>query len=241
MKRRAAVLALLLAAGCKDSGTINEDARFLRAMDTPPPAQSVDLASLFPARPGIRWSALFQSPGGTERTETTRFVGMRTLGKRTCAVFETNNQGRNAYRTEWYEIRPEGIYLAQAGGNDRIALNPPFLVLPNPLEPEREHQWEGIMTFRGVAMQARGITRFRGRSSLTLPIGTVDAYRVETVLLAMVDGRTIRFPTTRWFAPKYGAVRTWFQVDRNEFQRDMVRWYSPPEKEKTTSNTGGTR
>lgn len=235
-----ALICLLLVAGCKETNSVNnEDAHFLRDMETEPTPQTADLGSLFPAHPGVRFSNQYVSESFA-RTETTRFVGMRRLGSRTCAVFESLNSDGKPYRTEWYEIRPDGVYLAQAGGSDRIALDPPFLVLPNPLQAEREHPWEGVMTFRGIAMPARGSTRFRDQLPMSLPIGTVNAVRVESVLRAMVDGRTITFPTTRWFAPGYGIVRSDFQVDRSAFRREMARWLGPAPKEKTTPNTGDT-
>lgn len=238
MRRAGFALGLLLVlSGCKDPAfTTNEDARFLRGMEEPPPKTPVDLHEWMPTQPEARWTTAFLSASRT-RIESNRFVGLRRLGSRTCAVFETTNDRGVAYRTEWYEFREDGVYLAQAGGSDRIVLDPPFLILPNPLIREHQYRWEGKMTFRGVAMPARGLTRYRGPERSNLPIGSAETLRVETVLMAMVDGKTVSFPTTRWFAKGRGVVRSWFRVDQTDFLRDMKTWSTASTREKTPGNT----
>lgn len=229
----ALALALVALAGCADPAvTTNEDARFLHAMDTPPAAEKIDPRRLMPPQKGWRWEMRFTVTDSRTR-ETTLDALEEIVGQgrsrhagRDAVGYVSYNRNRVPYREEWYVDSPEGIRLLEAGGkDDRLRIEPPLLILPSPLVPERTYRWTGTIYFRGKRIPAWGLTRYRGHDNTFPTVKDRTVYCVETVLYSRNDdGKgVIHLPMSRWFVPDVGVARVWFRAGDTEYLRELVR------------------
>lgn len=233
MRALALVPLALLFLGCKDVRvTDNRDAKFLHqpselAATAPPPQEP-----FFPKTVGMRWQMVQQ-----EGEETNTLTKIYPVGNATGYVIDMQRQGKS-YRDELYIVDGKGsISQSVAGGvSGRIAFSPPLPIVEMPLAIDKAINWQGTLQFQNQSLPGRATSRFWGMQKITVPAGSFDAYRFESVLIATINGQPTAFPTTRWFVPGIGIVRTRTRLqvaspsggrEWREFEKSLVRYKKP--------------
>lgn len=224
-------LLLVVGVGCRElEEASTEDAQSLQARVEPAVPVHLPANVWMPDARGLRWRTRFQSKAAgksgdsLDREEDIVATGPRKRGATTAFGYVASSLDGKSSREEWYVDTKDGRCLAEAGGGaDRLALDPPLLVLPAVARPGATIPWSGTIRFGGKDSPAVGYTRFRGLEPIATSEGSRDAACVETVLLAGTSGpEEFKLPMIRWFLPKVGPVRVWFKSGNTEYLRETT-------------------
>jgi len=221
-----ALLGALAGAGCSSvGGDGGGDMAYLRVPTSEEePALTDPLSSLFPTGSSRRWEMRVNATGQSERTDQIRVGSQKPLGDGTTAVRLDFVQSGKLYREETYGVSRSAIRLISAGGDDRMTMSPPMTLVKADLPEGKPLLWEGSILFKGKKAPARAYGRIASKRKVTTPAGTFDAYRVDTVLTTVIDGRPLSFPASRWFSPGIGIVKQEFIVGRAQVVKELTKY-----------------
>jgi hypothetical protein len=209
----------LLASGCKDVRVANDqDSRFLHSPEDLSAPVIAPKESLFPIQKGMLWR--MTGPDGPEEYV---MVGPEALSGSTLPGYriEVRHTGA-AVRSETYATTSDGtICQAITGGADKIVMAPPMPITA-PLAADKATEWQGNLTFKGQTVPSRAWTRLRGMESVKTAAGTFDAYRFDVLLSTSIGGSQATFPTTRWFVPGIGMVKTTYRLQIPDENKQLV-------------------
>jgi len=239
----AALIPFAALSGCRTIGADGgPDMAYIRTPDTSRDAEpavnsGTPLELLFPVGSSRRWDMAVtvvtqkqNDLGETEQkvvqrmTEQIRIGAPKAIGKVKDAIrLEMRKNGSSIpYREEAYQVDRYGIKLVAAGGNDKMVMSPPMPLL-NMKEPQcQEFKWTGTILFQGAEAPARAYTRIGPQEKVVTPAGTFDAYRVDTSLTTIIEGRSVTFPASRWFAPGFGIVKQRFRVGNAQVIKELT-------------------
>jgi hypothetical protein len=213
-------------AGCRGGGEYVP-----QAVETVTPAKIApgQEATLFPVAEGNQWvySLQFQAQAQGEPvnqedtvTFTMRNVANEPNGARRF-VIEISRRDAPTQRQTW-RVSPRGIFVIQQPAGEeaaQVAFNPPQIVMPFPVENDREFTWEGVGALPAGGVSGR--SRISGRIVGVQEFDT-DARRMSGVCVETIQQWTIRQPaaggqpaqdirgmaaSSIWFVPNVGIAR----------------------------------
>jgi hypothetical protein len=232
-------------AGCRTVGADGgPDMAFVRTPDAEretAPALTDAVGLLFPAGSSRRWEmavAVRQmprepgAPGADEpqvvqqMTEQIRVGPPKAVGGvRNATTLEMRRNGSaSVYREESYVVAGGSIKLVAAGGDDKMVMSPPMPLVDTKQPQCREFKWRGSILFKGAEAPATAYSRIGPKEKVTTPAGTFDAYRVDTALTTIIEGRSITFPASRWFSPGVGIVKQRFRIGDAEVLKVLTNY-----------------
>jgi len=218
--RRSALCGLCLLAvtltGCRDDPNGGVDHAFIRtgeenassgATPAPPPAPAV----LFPTAAGRRWEMMVRAQaGGTGRiqamSETTTATGPATIASVAGKALLIQQKGAPS-RSELFSVTDKGLSQIAAGGAQKMVMSPPMPLFAAPITAGASLSWEGEIRFMGAKAPGTGFSRVSGKDLVQTPAGKFEAWRIDSILTTLVQGRQVSFPITRWMAPGVGVVK----------------------------------
>lgn len=189
--------------------------------DQPVLQESVPL--LFPTGKERQWKLSVRAMG-KQSAETVRVDSPRTIGGIENATTLTMYQNGKPYRSEMFQVKKDSIALIAAGGTDKMIMNPPMVLLRATSPQGKEYKWEGQITFKGSKAPAQAFSRVHAPEDVTTPAGKFKAYRVDTALTTIIDGRAVTFPASRWFYPGVGIVKQTFRVGNSVVEKELVSY-----------------
>lgn len=212
-------------AGCSKIEQGGIDAAYLRSPSQKPPPITAAVPSLFPPEAGRRWTMRVQD-GDKIVVEEIVNKGAEKIGAETGYLRETYRGGK-LYRHEVYRVSPKELGLMAVGTAEEMTLEPPMPLLRIPAESGDGYPWEGqIISDRGV-VPATAYSRVTGPETVKMGKGAgafeFETYRIDTNLTAVVDGRQIHFPATRWLAPGVGVVKEQYLVGKKVVVKELSR------------------
>lgn len=223
----AACLLLAPLAGCQSDGPDGGvDARYLRVPDSPnahTPAVKEPINLLFPTAPTRQWevavTAIDKQMRESVRVGAAR-IGHAASGVTTLVMYQNGKQTRD----EVYQVTPDLLALVAAGGTENMTMSPPMPLLRAKSLAGAQYRWEGNITFKGAVAPATAYSRVLAPSEITTPAGKFNAYRVDTALTTIIEGNSVTFPASRWFAPGVGIVRQMFWVGNARVEKELVSY-----------------
>jgi hypothetical protein len=156
--------------------------------------------------------------------EVIRVGNPRTIGGVKNATTLSMYQDGKLYRNEIYQVEPNAIRLVAAGGDDKMIMNPPMLLLKRDSPESKEYKWTGKINFRGATAPAVAYSRVHGIQEIETAAGKFNAYRVDTNLTTVIQGRSITFPASRWFVPGIGIVKQEFTVGPTSVVKELTAY-----------------
>lgn len=233
---RFALLAALLplsvfAAGCGSDGPDEgPDMNFFRAPDpesSKKPAIEDKISLLFPTGKERVWKLSVRartSKSDTKSEEIVRVGAPQTIGGVANATTLTMYQNGKPYRKEIYRIKKDSLELVAAGGDDKMVMSPPMKLLSANSPQGQEEKWEGSITFKGAKAPGQAFSRVREAEEVVTPAGKFPAYRVDTSLTTVIEGRPVSFPASRWFVPGVGIVKQSFRVGDAIVEKELMSY-----------------
>ena len=188
----------------------------VRAQDT--------AGTLWPMRPGNRWTAESESKG-TKATLVMTVRSVRQDGAATEAILDYT-MGGTVVQTEVYRLDATGLTRSKGGKEGADAIVPPFPVLRHPVTPGSTWSWKGSLILGGTTFQ--GVADFKANPPETIatPAGKFLATRVR-VDLTVLDGHggQASFTNDYWFAPGVGLVQQDFRLGETTLSTSTVTGY----------------
>ena len=222
-----AALCALSLAGCRSDGADGGvDSAFFRTPDLQKEKKSVvkePMTLLFPVGKERRWELAVRAMDKTT-TESVRVDEPRTINGVTDATTLTMYQNGKAYRSEIFQVKPETLSLVAAGGDDKMLMSPPMLLLRTKALEGEEYKWEGEITFKGAKAPASAFSRVHSSAEIITPAGKFTAYRVDTSLTTIIEGNAVTFPASRWFVPGVGIVKQMFRVGNAVVEKQLTSY-----------------
>ncbi|MBC8135358.1 MAG: hypothetical protein H8F28_05645 [Fibrella sp.] len=189
------------------------------------PVVKENVPLLFPTGKERLWK-LSVTAMNKKSTETVRVDAPRTIGGITNATTLTMYQDGKPYRSEMFQIKKDALYLIAAGGTDKMVMSPPMTILRARSPQGVDYKWEGNITFKGSKAPAQAYSRVHSSEEITTPAGKFNAYRVDTSLTTIIEGRPVTFPASRWFVPGVGIVKQTFRVGDAVVEKQLVSYTS---------------
>jgi hypothetical protein len=233
----AAVLAFLfLSTGCGEAiQNSGEDDSFIRepGRDSGTASKATSNSGpLLPLKPGISWrNRVTVRRIGTDLTQTLGFETVVSSGQISLAReksiglrLQTKPENNTISRTETFQITKSGIFLASVEGEQVLTATPALPIVSYPIREGEIKQWKGVLRLSDKNYPCRGYSRVRSQEEITLLRGKVTAYRIDSMLIADVNGRKAYVPMTRWFAPGVGMVRYRYASGTTEVTKETVSY-----------------
>ncbi len=217
----------LFAAGCGSDGP--DGGTEIGMLHTPDPESDSKpvvqelVPLLFPTGKERAWKVAVYVMG-KESSEIVRVDSPRTIGGVTNATTLTMYQNGKPYRSEIFQVQRDKLSLVAAGGADKMMMSPPMLLIRTQAPAGEEYQWEGQITFKGAKAPAQAFSRVQGIREVITPAGKFNAYRVDTALTTIIEGRSVTFPASRWFAPGVGIVKQTFRVGNATVVKELTSY-----------------
>lgn len=228
---------LLPTLGCRSDGENGgSDVSYLRVPDAEAEVKPVlqhPLTALFPLGPSRRWEMSVRvidraNPTRELRTKpTTESIKVgtpRTIGGVPNAFTLDMTQPKKPLRQEIYALNAKELRLVAAGAVEKMRMAPPMTLIKANAPQGEMYFWEGTITFKGREAPAKATSRVGPVGKITVPAGTFEAYRIDTSLTTVVEGREITFPASRWFAPGIGLVKQTFSVGRLQIVKELTKY-----------------
>ncbi len=220
---------VLIPSGCGSDGPDDgPDMNFFRTPDSEADRKPVieeNVSLLFPTGKERLWKMNVRAMDKTS-FETVRVDSPRNIGGIDNATTLTMYQNGKPYRSEMFQIKKDSLALIAAGGNDKMIMSPPMAILRTQSPPGVEYKWEGEITFKGAKAPATAFSRVHASEEVVTPAGKFKAYRVDTSLTTIIEGRSVTFPASRWFVPGVGIVKQTFRVGNAVVEKELVSYTS---------------
>lgn len=203
------VVSPFLLVGC--SAKINEsgeDLAFLQDHDHVGKTQRVVTASqLLPLAKGNYWEMEASSGGQTFR-ERMIVTGPMQVGKEAGMQVQILRGGQ-LWRIEVYQNKGKGLYLLGFGRNkaDLLVLQPPFPISRAEVKEGESLAWKGTVLLQGKPFRASGYSRITSSDNVTITLGRLQAYRLDSVVTMQQPDGPLHFPNARWLNPGIGFIR----------------------------------
>ncbi len=221
----ALIAPFLLLAGCRSDGADGgADSAFFRVPNRESEKKPVitdPMTVLFPSGKERRWEMAVRAMDKIT-TESVRVDEPRTINGVQNATTLTMYQNGKAYRSEIFQVKPESLSLVAAGGDHKMIMSPPMLLLRAKAPEGAEYKWEGEITFKGAKAPAQAYSRVHAPNVVITPAGKFTAYRVDTSLTTVIEGNSVTFPASRWFVPGVGIVKQVFRVGNAEVEKQLT-------------------
>lgn len=218
-----------MVAGCGSDGPDEgPDMNFFRMPDKESenkPVVEENVALLFPTGKERLWKLSVRAMD-KESVETVRVDSPRKIGGIANATTLTMYQNGKPYRSEMFQIKKDSLYLIAAGGGDKMIMSPPMILLRSQSPPGVDYKWEGKITFKGSQAPAQAYSRVQAAQEVITPAGKFKAYRVDTALTTIIEGRPVIFPASRWFVPGVGIVKQTFRVGNAVVEKQLISYTS---------------
>lgn len=235
--RRILLASLLLAVlpcslfltGCGSDGPDEgPDMNFFRVpnkeLDSKPVIEE-NVSLLFPTGKERLWKLSVQAMN-KKSEETVRVDSPRTIGGIANATTLTMYQNGKPYRSEMFQVKNDSLALIAAGGTDKMIMSPPMVLLRTKSAPGVDYKWEGQITFKGSKAPASAFSRVHAAEEVITPAGKFKAYRVDTSLTTIIEGRPVTFPASRWLVPGVGIVKQTFRVGNAVVEKQLISYTS---------------
>jgi len=222
--RRAAAFALFLLAAGGCAGPLMQgqprDAAYLRPPDKSAPAPAG--SDVFPGNPGSRWTFVTRDPRtGALVNEELVAAGTRSVGGVNGLVWERRRSGKTFAR-EVYARDASGVRQLAVGPKGEIVIEPPLPVFRFPAAEGATYNWRGNLRTAALAKPAEAAVRLTRRESVQTPAGKFSAYRVDTVLTVVQNGRSVVLPSVSWYAPRVGLVKQQYVQGSQSVVRELT-------------------
>lgn len=163
--------------------------------------------ALFPTTLGSSWTYL-DTGGGYYYTDTVVASGPYPAIRTTSATFP------NQYEMSYYEVKPDGVYLARNEAVDsylgslRFIYNPAFLFVPYDIVPGSKYAMYTMVTYEESTGYVETVpvlisTSVGGQGFVTVPAGTFNATSITVTLSTGIDVETL----TYWVAAGVGVIK----------------------------------
>ncbi len=212
--RFCATVAAFSVAGCRDDPNGGVDHAYIRTGETETiedakPAPSP--ATLFPMDKGRQWrmTIRIEARDGSQiktATEVITATGPATIASVSGKSLSLDQKGV-PLRSELFALSNKGLSQIAAGGTQKMIMSPPMPIFAAPIKEGSSLSWEGEIRMMGQKNPATGFSRVSGKDTIQTPAGKFEAWRVDSVLTTIAEGRQIAFPITRWLAPGVGVVK----------------------------------
>jgi hypothetical protein len=212
-------LALLPLAGCEqDAGSIGQDSAYLNSPLTGDEPKD-DRKDMLPLRTGNWWAmfatCVFEKDGKRQVEENDdRYVVVGPVTDMDVSGIQIDQMRKGKrWRREIFQRKGDTIYISamQDETSGLMRYHPPIPVLKEPVTEGDYLQWYGEFRMKtggkDESLPARALSRISGKETFTTSAGKFKAYRVDTIVVVMKDGKEIKFPTVRWLSARVGYVR----------------------------------
>lgn len=87
----------------------------------------------------------------------------------------------------------------------------PIPLVHLPVVAGKEEIWNGVLKTPTLSLSGTCYSRVTGPDDVKTFAGKWMAWRIDSILATTIEGKTVSFPSTRWFVPGIGLVRQrWF-------------------------------
>ncbi|MBC8103399.1 MAG: hypothetical protein H7Z41_12540 [Cytophagales bacterium] len=158
--------------------------------------------------------------------EKATLVARRPLAGGGSSVLIHIQQEKQAkpYRTETFRVDAKGIYLSAIGGAQSLTATPALPLVRYPVREGSTAKWTGTVQIGKSILPAQSHSRVAYAEEVSFAQRKVIAYRVDTMLVASINGRQAAFPMSRWFAPGVGMVRQRFLSGNIAMTKELVAY-----------------
>ena len=167
--------------------------------------------NLLPLVKGDTWN-MRSVCDGKASNDTLTVVGETVLdGGRKSTEIDINREG-SPWRKEFYVSTPAGVFLdaMKDETSPLMTMDSSVPLIRFPLHEGDEYSWRGTILLSGKRVPATAYSRLSQFQVLTLHGGRFKSCRIDTIISLVLQGRDVRFPSVRWFAPQVGFVQRSF-------------------------------
>lgn len=165
---------------------------------------------LFPLPPGGRWTyssvAYAAQKASPPVTEQARVVGRREVGERSGTLLEWT-RGAQVLSRSLYSVDEGGVRQIAIGKGPEVLIDPPLTVMSFPVTEGTTYPWNGELKIGQRKQPAQIAVRVTRKEPVETKAGKFEAFRVDTTLTLLGQGRNMAVPSVSWYAPGVGLVK----------------------------------
>ncbi len=241
----AILAAVVTLAGCKDLvQSSGEDNDFIHQPGIDSVSATTQTGPLMPTKSGSVWrnqiriqrtsgfSSSDQNPdidssGQPFRTLYEKVIALQiapAVGGGTNLLFEVLPEKPNIWRrTELYQLNKKGIFFSRLTGEQALEVTPPIPLIRLPIQENQITKWSGTLKLRQKTYPAQGYSRVGSLEEIDAK-SKIKARRVDTVIIAAINGRQTGSLMSRWFQPGVGIVRQRYFVNNFKVWAELVTY-----------------
>lgn len=182
---------------------------------------------LFPLPPGGQWT--YSAVSYTDQKaapavmEQTRVLGQRSVRGRSGTMMEWTRGGQLISRA-LYAVDDSGVKQIAIGKGPEVLIDPPLTVMRFPVTEGTTYPWNGSLVVGQRSQPAQIGVRVTRKEPVTIAKTgkKYEAFRVDTTLTLLGQGRQMAVPSVSWYAPGIGLVKQMSVENDKVYIRELI-------------------